>query len=259
MQTGAVAAYSRGKLSVFDLDQSGSFVLKKSIDLELNDRIDSHLAYVGKSVVFAPANSAIQIYQDDTLKLIEERSPEPNTSIRSIETSLDGTRAAFVFQNKHLWLFEAETNQFVRPSVASKNYVEAASFDAKGNLVYVDNYRKVRRVSDDGSEIESIVCSYTVAQNVCRYIIKPLNSIFPQPGRLSNTMQYFVTGDDTREDYTITFMRVFSLINPFLPMEQLFEGTPRVNLYPWPPVWNGLIFIGLMLFIGCIYIERQQY
>ncbi len=260
MKTGDIAAFSRGKLSLLEVNGADELSVKKCIDVDMDDRVKTHLAYVDHTIALAPANKPVQFYDDESLEMVGESSPEINTAIRSVEVSPDGSCAVFVYQNKHLRLLEGETNKFVRPSIASGNYVDAASFDARGNLVYVDNYRKVRRYSlGQESELEAIQCEYTVPQNVCRYVIKPLNSTFPQPGRLSNTMQYFVTGDDTREDYTVTFMRLVSFANPFLPMEQLVEGTPRVNLYPWPPVWNGLIFTGIMLLIGCVFIERQQY
>ena len=33
----------------------------------------------------------------------------------------------------------------------------------------------------------------------------------------------------------------------------------REDLDPWRPIWSGLAFVGVMLLIACVYIERHEF
>jgi hypothetical protein len=60
---------------------------------------------------------------------------------------------------------------------------------------------------------------------------------------LDNTVQYVLTGKRTTD-------------------LGLFQGSlqqRRDDLNPWQPVVSGLVFVGLMLVVSCIYIERHEF
>ena len=53
-------------------------------------------------------------------------------------------------------------------------------------------------------------------------------------------MRYLITGDDS------------------LSLEQLGPGK-AVKLNPWQPVRSNLMFIGVVLLVGCWYVYRQDF
>ena len=75
------------------------------------------------------------------------------------------------------------------------------------------------------------------------YIVDPLHTVFPKPRLLNNTVRYMLTGKRTTDG-------------------GLFQGDlsqQREDLHPWQPVRSGLAFVGLMLLVACIYIERHEF
>ncbi len=258
--TGDIVVYTRGEVLVFELNSDDQFELRIKKDVELGSRQEVKLGFVGDSILLAPQGQSLQIYSANDLQPGDTLSLESNGFVRAIVAAPDNQRAAVLFQNQHLWIFDADNQSFNRPNITDLNSVNAVAFDSNSNLVYVNDYREVRTVDlDSMQELDFRAGQLTTSQYVSRRLIKPLHSIFPQPGRLNNTVQFFVTGDDTREDYRATMLQLVSSANPMVPMGQLSELFPRVNLHPWPPVWNGIAFVTIMLIIGCVYFERQQF
>jgi hypothetical protein len=60
---------------------------------------------------------------------------------------------------------------------------------------------------------------------------------------LDNTVQYVLTGKRTTD-------------------MGMFRGDlaqKRENLHPWRPVRSGLAFVGVVLLIACVYMERSEF
>jgi hypothetical protein len=75
------------------------------------------------------------------------------------------------------------------------------------------------------------------------YGILPTYTLFPKPGELDNTVQYVLTGKRTTD-------------------MGMFRGDlaqKRENLHPWRPVRSGLAFVGVILLIACVYMERSEF
>jgi len=75
------------------------------------------------------------------------------------------------------------------------------------------------------------------------YSILPIYWIFPKPGELDNTVQYFLTGKRTTD----------------MGMFRGDVAQRREDLHPWRPVRSGLAFVGVVLLLACVYIERQEF
>jgi hypothetical protein len=75
------------------------------------------------------------------------------------------------------------------------------------------------------------------------YAILPTYLIFPKPGELDNTVHYVLTGKRT------TDLGVFR--------GDLTQA--REDLHPWRPVRSGLIFVGIVMLLACVYMERHEF
>ncbi len=67
-------------------------------------------------------------------------------------------------------------------------------------------------------------------------------TVFPKPGELDKTVQYLLSGKETAD---------------------MGEGgdlsTAQKELDPWRPVWSSLVFMVVVLGLGCLYLERQDF
>jgi hypothetical protein len=75
-----------------------------------------------------------------------------------------------------------------------------------------------------------------------RYILSPLYTVLPKPGELDKTVQYLLSGKETKSTD-----RGGDL------------AAAQQELHPWRPVWSSLAFMAVMLTLGCVYLERQDF
>jgi hypothetical protein len=83
----------------------------------------------------------------------------------------------------------------------------------------------------------------TNAELAYYYAVRPLHMVSPKPRHLDNTVQFALTGKRTTD-------------------LGLFQGNltqKRDDLHPWRPVASGLVFVGLMLLISCVYLEWHEF
>jgi ABC-type transport system involved in multi-copper enzyme maturation permease subunit len=255
---GRIAIYSRDTLSVFQRAADGPYTLLSTVELTGETSRDVQLGFGGDTILLYRPLDGMIIYDANTLEEKKRLKIQGHTSPKLIRFSQSGDVAAVTLENKKLWLFDAKAEAFVRPSVKHQNNVLSASFNLDGELVYCDRWLAVYEADVSSRQIQN---TYRGKQDwfiwFYQFILEPVYTIFPKPGSLNNTAQYLVTGDDTREDY-----RVMTLKNviPIPGIADALEAQiPRVYLDPWPPVWNGLIFISIILGLGCFYLERQQF
>jgi hypothetical protein len=74
------------------------------------------------------------------------------------------------------------------------------------------------------------------------YGFSPLYTVFPKPGELDKTVQYILSGKETAETDRRGDL-----------------STAQKHLHPWRPVWSSLAFMVVVLTLGCLYVQRQDY
>jgi hypothetical protein len=73
------------------------------------------------------------------------------------------------------------------------------------------------------------------------YVVRPIYTVFPKPGKLGDLVTYVLTGKEivSRGDR---------------------GGGPVVHkLDIWAPVWSNLLFLSVMLAVACFLIQRRDY
>jgi hypothetical protein len=82
----------------------------------------------------------------------------------------------------------------------------------------------------------------SLLERAYRYAILPVYTVFPKPGELDKTVQYLLSGKETAE------------------VDQRSDlSTAQKELDPWRPVWSSLAFMVVVLTLGCVYLERQDF
>ena len=255
---GSIAIYSAGTLSLFEQsDDSEKYRLASSIDVPGESYRKVKLGFGGETILIYRPLEGMIAYDVKTMAEKSRMKLNKHAAPKSIRFSPSGEQAAITLGNNELWIYDQTKNEFSRPGLHGQNSVFCAAFDENDQLIFADRWKSVSRVTTDGTkELVATSGKLTSFQWFYRYILSPIHMIAPKPGSLNNTAQYLVTGDDTRDDYRMQLLKT-------LPMGEMNEAMedqlPRVYLNPWPPVWNGLIFTAVVLLIGCIILERQQF
>jgi len=73
--------------------------------------------------------------------------------------------------------------------------------------------------------------------------VNPLYQVNPKPSALDNAMGYLLSGNETQS---------LSIVTNDMEAAQ-------VELDVWRPIVTNLVFVGVMLFIGCVYVARKEF
>ena len=131
-----------------------------------------------------------------------------------------------------------------RPQVSGQGDISAAAYSGQHRLLVADQGTRVSQYRLAPLERDQRYSpQLSLMEKTYRYGILPIYTIFPKPGELDKTIQYIMTGEETRA----------SMLNT----GELSDV--RVQLRPWAPVWSGLVFIAAILALSCLYIERQEF
>ena len=206
-------------------------------------REGSAVAVAGKFVVVAREDGPVWLLSSDDLSVVKSQTLEPYTQPRFAAASPDGKQIGVLFQNRRLWLIDAQTGDARPAAVSGQGDISGFAF-TKDRLLIATHVNRV--IAYDAKTLafqERFSPELTRFDIVYDYVILPFYTLFPKPGELDNTVHYILTGKRTTDG-------------------GVFRGQvaqAREDLHPWRPVKNGLAFIAIVLLIACIYIERHEF
>jgi hypothetical protein len=228
---------------LFTRQADGQYVetARRTLDGSIKD--GSAVAVSGKYVVVAREDGRVWLLSSGDLSIERELMLERETQPRFVAAAADDSRFAVLFQNRRLWLIDGQTGQASVANVRGQGDISGFAFDGERLMVA----HAVNRVTT--YDLATLARGQSLAPPMSRvelvyyYSVLPTYTLFPKPGELSNTVQYALTEKRT------TDMGIFR--------GDLSQR--RENLHPWRPVRSGLAFVGVVLVIACVYIERHEF
>lgn len=231
------------EIYVFAQQDDGSLNEAAHRSLENKDKEGSAVAIAGDLVVVARENGSLLELSADDLSTKDELKLEPNSQPRFVVASGDGKQIGVVYQNRYLWLIDAKSGAARRAPVSRQGEISGVAFIGDQLLVGDQANRVVAYDASDFSHQRTYQPAMTRSEMAYYYGVGPLYTIFPKPRQLHKTVQYLVTGKRTTD-------------------VGLFQGDltqHREDLQPWQPVRSGLAFVGVILLVACVYMERQEF
>lgn len=228
---------------LFQQEANGDLRLAARQTLSDEEAEGSAVAIAGDYAVVARENGKVWLLAAADLSVKHTLTLEAKSQPRFAAASADGKQLAVLFQNRQLWLIDAQSGAAKRAPLPNQGEISGLAW--AGERLLVADYAN-RVVAFDGqtfSRLETFRSPLTRLELAFYYLVDPLYRIFPKPRMLNNTVQYLVTGKQT------TDMGFF----------QGNLGQQREDLEPWKPVWSGLAFVVLVLLVACAYIERHEF
>jgi ABC-type transport system involved in multi-copper enzyme maturation permease subunit len=229
---------------LFERRADGQYLEKAVAHLKGKETEGSTIAIAGKLVVVAREDGKVWLLDSGDLTIKDELSLESSSvQPRVVTASPDGKRFGVVFQSGTLWLIDAQTGAPRRAPISWQGDIAGFAFTG-GKLLIGDASNRVVAYDDQTfARQREFRPKMTTAELAYYYGVKPLHMVSPKPRHLDNTVQYALTGKRTTD-------------------LGLFQGNlaqKRDDLHPWRPVASGLIFVGLMLLISCVYLEWHEF
>lgn len=216
-------------------DETLQYTVQKSVNHEPAG--PTQVGLTKNLVIVADKTGQVQLRNVASLQTERSFRPAGKSAPLAIATSEDGRFIAILFQNGLLWVYDDQSHA---GRILDR---DSTAIIFEGNdLILVDSMRqaRVRDLKADKTTKVYAPKSDTLRWYY-RWLIKPVYTIFPKPGELSNVIRNMLDEspqttpqDDGNED---------------LRAERVTRDTTA-------PVVHGAIFVLIMLGLTCVYVER---
>ena len=237
------AVYSRGQLYIFQENQQRRYELQKSIQLEGEPSQAAALAWGKDSLLMVRLNDGLTWFDAQDWTIRKTFDPEPHSQPRFLQVSPDGDWFSILFHNRRLWLLN-EQGELNQAAVRGQGDISAATLLKDQRLLVIDRTARVTEYDlQSGEQTQQYTPPMNGWETAYRYVLTPIYTVLPKPRKLSQTVQYLLTGEETTD----------------LGLEPQNLRALRARIDPWKPVWESAIFMVVVLGAACLYIERQEF
>ena len=242
-QAPRIAVVGGNEVTVFAREDDGTYRETATRTLPGGEKEGSAVAIAGELVIVAREEGKVWLLSPTDLSTVSETTLEYGTQPRFVSAAPNGSQFAVLFQNRRLWRVDSKTGRAGLASVRGQGDIGGFAYSAE-RLLVADRVKRVTQY-----DLASLTGEDVYAPPMSRiemayyYSIWPMYLIFPKPGELDNTVHYVLTGKRTTD-------------------LGVFRGDltqQREDLHPWRPVRSGLIFVGVVMLIACVYIERHEF
>ena len=243
--TNELAVYSDGVVELLSQNDEGEFTFVNSRDLESSQ--PSLIALGEGKILLAAEEAGIEILDGDTLEQVDQFKPFKSAP-RSAVASPNGRWLAVLSHEGELFLYDTQLSKPVDPDL-TLDRASGIAFSKQNSLLIADRISRLRswEIRDDGLKLNDTHWSsdLTLTQTVFRAAIRPVYACLPKPSELDNVVQWLTT------DQTIAPIGDGGGNNA---LQQ-----DRIQLKIWEPIQTNLIFVLVVLALGCFKVSRQDF
>lgn len=243
-EQGKLALYSRGNLVVLGRDGEDKFAIEQQVALgqQDNPRMQGMVEFRGDDIYVILGNGIFYHVAAGDLTTVWSGNPESRSAVRGIAVSPDGARAALVYRNGRLWLYDRERRQIGLAPLNGQGDLLAVTFDEQGNLWVGDRFGAARAWNTEtwSQEARQLPPGDWLTTGF-RYLLRPLYRVFPKPGEFYKVLDRLSSSNDARYNPQIDLTRKQQADNP------------------WSPLTSGLLFMVVMLGLSCWIFQRTDY
>ena len=238
------AVFRRGKLKIYQ-SKEDKYEQKAVLELELgfDEGMTSRIAYQGDLVVIAFGNGKVITVDADTLTEKNEYQPESRSGIQSVYGAPNGRYFGVLYRNGNLWILDAESDDKLRKAdIVGQGEVSSFAFGKEDQMWVCDNSDRVSEYKlASGEMVVRHTPPGSMPEKFFRYGLKPFYTICPKPGEFYKVVSYLSSAGDSEANEEVDMNKTFEVSDP------------------WGPLWSGLLFMGVMLFFGCLIFRSRDY
>jgi hypothetical protein len=203
------------------------------------------LAFVGDRVVLGLRDGRVLVWavKEKSLELLAEHSPKEKSSIQQVRIMPDGKSFVLRSDDEQVrWCdIDAESDRSGMPRAnATRSDITALAMSPDGSIAAAYAFNHVLMLDREGDVTSRMTPTYDKLEAIYWYLVRPLYLVFPKPGQLGNLTAYFLYGKETVEVAAGHEVQ-----------------HQRLDIYT--PIWSNLLFLSVMLAIGCWYVSRRDF
>lgn len=244
-ETGELAVCFRGKLTLLSKSSTGEFSVRREVNIDEEQSPLLIAALGGPHVLVGRDDGRLLLLDGASGEQRQEFRLPQRQAPRQIVAANDGRWFAILSHDLRLWLLTVDDGQLRQAPVTGQGDISAILLRADQRLLVADRSTRVTEYSvPDFTAGRRWSPPASLFDSTYRYAARPLYTLFPKPGELSNTVKYLMSGQSTVAD---------DVRNRQAP------EASRTSLDPWSPVWSSGAFMLVMLALGCLYLEWQEF
>ncbi len=240
-----IVVYRRGEISVFEPTDEG---YRRKATLEIDTGVTSltmscWIRYQGDIITLVLGNG--QIITVDAIKLLEKNGylPETRSAVKQLEASPDGRWVAVVYRNETLWLLDNENpDQIKKASLSGQGSISSVKFDDQNRIWVADRTDRATLYDlESKQKLKSLEPESNWFAFAYRYALGPVYRVFPKPGELYKVVTYLSSTGDTKYNRDVDL------------------ALTSETKHPFGPLWSGLGFMVMVLFVACTLFHFKDF
>jgi len=241
-KTGRLFVYSRGEVAVLAVDANGKYKVDNERQMIADEKTSAVLAAGGGKCFLILKDGKIVTLSDHDLATTHEQRLPGESPPREAAVAPDGKRLFILSHDGVLHAWDLASDKFSRARVRGQGDISALTVTPDGKLYIASQATRVTEYDlTTMKERHYYGPTLNVQERTYYYGIQPAHAYLPKPGEFYKTVQYLLVGKQT------------SGTNE----ENL--ASAQAKLDPWSPIYSGLAFQAVMLLLGCLYIQWQEF
>ena len=246
MERDEFVIYQRGVLKIFESKKGGRYEARASLtlDLDFNKNMTALMAYAGQTIVVAFGNGKVITVDAEKLEEAEEYQPESRSGIVNVIASPTGRYFGVLYRNGNLWLNDLQSSdrEIEKAKVKGQGQICAFSFTDDDQLWVASDADRIAQYDlSNNSASSQYAPSGGLFEKFFRYGLRPFYRVCPKPGEFYKVVTHLSSSGDGLSNADVDNNR----------------GDEATN--PWLPLWSGLGFMAVMLFLGCTVFHFKDY
>ena len=182
---------------------------------------------------------------DKSLKPVHAEITLPGENNARQLTWIPGTNEAAIITHTGNWFkLDSESGKLTEINSPFDGLLTAMTWQSPNEvLLGVKPNRVVEYELSKGQVVREFKPKMSTLEMVYNWGVNPVYQVNPKPSALDNAMGYLLSGNATQSMNIVTN-----------DMEQA-----QVEIDVWRPIITNLVFVVVMLLIGCVYVARKEF
>ncbi|HIE97576.1 MAG: ABC transporter permease subunit [Fuerstiella sp.] len=240
--------FGEGQLHRLTAEEDGMYTLSQSRDFDTDST--AVLAVAGRRAVLALASGKILVLDAGTLETLHEQQLSNGVLPRICTAAADGSSLAILTHAENVLLFDGKSGQPLAWQPPENESCSAVAYSPDGDLLVSDGRLAVRRYDvATGQRLDEWSEPTTWVYQFYDYVVCPLWTILPKPSQLDQFVSYIMSGEKSV---------MANDVPPWMANRDNLQQE-RNTFEPIPVLRDNLLFLIVMLSLGCLHVSRRDY
>lgn len=244
--------YGDGKLAHLSASEDGRYDITTTRDFESDEA--GVVACSSDFVILGMGNGRILAMRTETLDTVAEIQLPDAVLPRTCAAAPDGSTLALLTHDKTVVLFDCASQELRLWSRSVTGDCSALAFNAESQMLVGDGRLGVLNLNITGDQVtrEELYAEPTSwVYQFYDYAVLPLYSVLPKPSQLDEFVSYILSGEKT------VILNERAGPPGFVNRDSLQQA--REVFDPFTVLRDNVIFVVVMLAIGCLYVSRSDF